>query len=102
MLSREYVCTYWFGGSMRSQVMRWMLVTEETINAACTPLNSVTMTLVFSSVAISLPSHAARFNMGSTLPRRLNVPSTEGSHLLGTLVILGSRMISSTLATLMP
>ena len=87
---------------MRSQVIRWMLVTEETRKAACTPLNSVTMTLLFSSEAISLPSQAARFRMGSTLPRRLKVPSTEASCLLGTLVTLGSRMISSTLATLMP
>ena len=79
-----------------------MLVTEDTRKAACTPLNSVTMTLAFSRVDISLPSQAARSSRGSTLPRRLKVPSTEGSCLLGTLVMLGRRMISSTLATLMP
>ena len=41
----DTAATYLLGGSTRSQLMRWMRLTPETINAVVTLLNSVTMVL---------------------------------------------------------
>ena len=90
------------GGSICSQLSLWMRVTPETRNALTTRLNSVTTTLSEALSERSLPSQMARSTSGTTLSRKLKVPSTQGWGVCGISVTFGSRMISRTLATLTP
>ncbi len=103
MVLLDTAATYLLGCSTFSQLMRWMRLTPDTMNAVVTLLNSVTIVLGSSAPWIwVLPSHMLRSTSGMMRERRLKAPSTLGCCTSGSSVTLGMRMISSTLATLTP
>ena len=82
------------------QSRRRMVSTPSTRKPCVCPLYSVTI-MISRGVVAEIPEYLARSITGTSAPRRLTMPSTEDG-ISGAAVIIGVRITSRTLKTLMP